>query len=200
MAAVLSEALIDPVAFGKEVEALDAIREREVALAQWTRELPEGMAEAVSRIDLDSVDDLELILELPMPAHVLAASLVAGGYEEEAARWLAADMHMLIARHAAIVGAPRVAIRLEVVETDGCRRLHTDYVTYRLLTTYRGEATQWARADAPGRIEQMRVGEVGMFKGRKLLDQPPILHRSPPIEASGGEPRLLFVIDSVDPD
>ena len=89
-----------------------------------------------------------------------------------------------------------MAIRLEVVDTDACRRFHTDYTTLRLLTTYRGQATQWIRVGSPDRIEQMAAGEIGIFKGRRLLDDPPILHRSPPI-GDRGESRLLLVIDPV---
>jgi hypothetical protein len=38
------------------------------------------------------------------------------------------------------------------------------------------------------------TGAVGVFKGRLLLDPPTILHRSPPISATG-ERRLVLAID-----
>ena len=47
-----------------------------------------------------------------------------------------------------------------------------------------------------GAVAQMRAGEVAIFKGRMLLDDPPVLHRSPPIAATG-EQRLLLVLDPV---
>ena len=40
----------------------------------------------------------------------------------------------------------------------------------------------------------MPTGAVAVFKGRMLLDPPTVLHRSPPITASG-ERRLLLAID-----
>jgi hypothetical protein len=40
----------------------------------------------------------------------------------------------------------------------------------------------------------MAIGEVGIFKGRLWAEEPSILHRSPPIAASG-ERRLLLVLD-----
>jgi len=188
----------DLVVRGDGAKALHAIREPEAALALWARELPEALADTIGRIGLGTVDDLALTIDLPIPASALAASLVAGGYEGDAARLLAADILALARQHAVISGTSRLAIRLEVVETDACRRFHADYVRYRLLTTYRGAATQWIRADTPDCIEQMRTGEVAVFKGRLLLPEPPILHRSPPLEESGGEPRLLLVIDPAD--
>ncbi len=87
-------------------------------------------------------------------------------------------------------------LRLEVVETDACRRFHADFVTYRLLTTYCGAATQWVRSTQPETIETLRAGDVAIFNGRVLLEEPTILHRSPPI-AGTGETRLLLVIDPV---
>ncbi|OWK27704.1 DUF1826 domain-containing protein [Sphingomonas mucosissima] len=79
---------------------------------------------------------------------------------------------------------------------DACRRFHADYVTYRMLTTYHGAAIQWVRSEAPPAIEQMRAGEVAIFKERPMLDEAPILHGSRPI-AGTGETRLLSVIDPV---
>ena len=41
---------------------------------------------------------------------------------------------------------------------------------------------------------EVPTGAVGVFKGRLLLDPPTILHRSPPISATG-ERRLVLAID-----
>ena len=71
-----------------------------------------------------------------------------------------------------------------------------DYVTLRLLCTYAGPGTQWCRAAAPDAIYEVPTGAVGVFKGRMLLDPPTVLHRSPPIAATGGQ-RLILVIDPI---
>jgi hypothetical protein len=190
------EARIDPVVRADSADTLAAVRDPGVALALWARRLPGSLAEAIAALELGAVDDLELTVDLPASVSALAASLVVSGHAPPVARLLAADILELASRHAVICGEARVAIRLEVVDTDACRRFHTDYTTLRLLTTYRGQATQWIRVGSPDRIEQMAAGEIGIFKGRRLLDDPSILHRSPPI-GDRGESRLLLVIDPV---
>ena len=89
-----------------------------------------------------------------------------------------------------------MAVRLDVVDTDACRRFHADYVPLRLLCTYVGPGTQWHRCDRADRVEQLAAGEVAIFKGRDALDPPVLLHRSPPISRTG-ERRLLLVLDRV---
>ncbi|APR52545.1 DUF1826 domain-containing protein [Sphingomonas koreensis] len=194
MATQLHEALIDPVVSGDDAEALLAIREREVALALWARETQAPLTEAIEAIDLNGVDDLELTIELPLSPTTLAMNLVVSGYDENAAHLLSEDIVAHATRFARIAQATRLTVRLEIVESDACRRFHADYVSYRLLTTYRGPGTEWIRAGQPDSVERMRAGDVAIFKGRLRVEEPTILHRSPPIEGSG-EQRLLLVID-----
>lgn len=174
---------------------LGIVREPHVALALWERDLPAAFQSTLDRLDLDAVDDVDLAIDLPAASPTLAASLIASGYPERAATPLAADMLQLGERLAALAGETRVRLRLEVVETDSCRKFHADYVTLRLLVTYRGPATQWIRAGSPDTIEQVERGAAAVFKGRLMLEEPTILHRSPPIAATG-EQRLLLTIDT----
>src|SRR5690606_27544721 len=112
------------------------------------------------------------------------------------------DIVLLAERHAAVAGDRNVRIRLEVVETDACRKFHADYVKVRTITTYLGRGTQWIEAQSADRvgapdgpeIRQLDAGHVGMFKGRLWQEMPTILHRSPPIGKSN-EQRLVLVID-----
>lgn len=178
---------------------LAAIRRPEIVLANCSRTLPTELATALDLLDAASVDDLAFSIEFPISAAALAMNLVVSGYESALSRLLAADIAELATRFAAITRSTRLAVRLEIVETDACRRFHADHVTYRLLSTYRGQATQWIRANEPDDIQHMRTGDVGIFKGRVLAPDTPILHRSPPI-AGTGEQRLLLVIDAVTRD
>lgn len=186
----------EPVLFGDAPDTLAAIRDRDRALTQWRRPVPAALVVQLAQLDLDGIDDLELAIDLPVAAAALKESLEAAGYDAPTAALLAQDIADLSTRFAAIAGGGQLMLRLEVVETDACRRFHADFVTYRLITTYRGQATQWVRADRPDTIEHMQAGEVCIFKGRMLLDNPPVLHRSPPIAATG-EQRLLLVLDPV---
>lgn len=164
------------------------------ALALWRRPLPEPLRPVLRDMALDAVDDLDFAIALPIAPATLALKLALAGYEEQAAMALAEDILRLARVQAEISGMDRLRIRLEVVESDGCWKFHADYVTRRLLTTYVGQGTQWAPAGDRERIGQMAAGEVGIFKGRLLLPEPPVLHRSPPIGDSG-EQRLLLAID-----
>jgi hypothetical protein len=83
-----------------------------------------------------------------------------------------------------------------VIETDACRKFHADQVTVRLLMPLVGPGTQWVHANAEPQVPEgeLRIGDVGLFKGRVWAEEPVILHRSPPIAAMGIT-RLLLVID-----
>jgi hypothetical protein len=174
---------------------LSIVREPHVVLALWERDRPAAFFDVLDSLDLGNVDDLDMTIHLPVAASTLAASLIASGYPEEAAVPLAADIRELGRTFAMLTDAGRVRVRLEVVETDACRKFHADYVTLRLLATYRGPATQWVRTASPETIEQAERGAAVVLKGRLMLQEPVILHRSPPITSTGKQ-RLLLTIDT----
>lgn len=178
---------IAPAMRGATSVALDTILHPRVALALWERPSLAGTAQ----LDLDTIDDLSFNLA---PGDDPSDTLTAAGYRAPVAHDLAADIAMLAARHRRLTGSHASRVRLDVIETDACRRFHADYVTLRLLCTYVGAGTQWCWADAPEAIHDLAPGTVGLFKGRVLMEDPTILHRSPPIAATG-EQRLLLVID-----
>ncbi len=180
------------MASGAEAEVLDSISHPETALAIWERDLPAGLGEALTLLDFDEIDDMAVGL---IAGETLDEALHAAGYSGTAVAALAADIAMLALRHLEMMGVGRLALRLEVVETDACRRFHADYVTVRTICTYVGPGTQWHRIAEPDAIGTVATGSVAVFKGRLLLDPPTVLHRSPPIMASGGR-RLMLVIDS----
>ncbi len=183
--------LEEVVAFGYDRASLDAIARPKVALAVWWRSLSDTLRTRLATLDLDMVDDVALELDADAP---LESIFEEAGYPGDVAALLAADIGLLMRRHAALTGEDRLRMRLEVIETDACRRFHADFVTLRLLCSYVGPGTQWCRTDAAEAICDVPTGAVGVFKGRVLLDPPTVLHRSPPIVATG-ERRLVLVID-----
>lgn len=185
--------LDDGVAVGHAPASLDAIARPRAALAIWWRSLPDDLRLGLAALDLDTIDDLSVDIDADAP---LDATLRDAGYPDAVAAPLASDVGLLIRRQAALTGEDRLRLRLEVVETDACRRFHADYVTLRLLCTYVGPGTQWCRAVADDAICEAPTGAVAVFKGRLLLDPPTILHRSPPIMATG-ERRLVLAIDPI---
>lgn len=181
--------------------ALQHVLHPNVALAVWRRKLDADLVAELDGLVLDEVDDLLFTSEIEALGSGLAEAMEEAGYSDMTA--LRRDIARLAEHHAAVAGEHSVRLRLEVVETDACRKFHADYVTVRTITTYLGQGTQWIEEtsaeklgfpDGPD-IHQLEPGAVGAFKGRLWQDIPTILHRSPPIGGSG-EQRLVLVIDS----
>jgi len=104
---------------------------------------------------------------------------------------------------------------LATVNTNMCRRFHTDVNDLRMLSTYSGPGTLWLTDDNinrvalndcsddvsmvidESRIQQAATGAVVILKGAiyPQLETEAVVHRSPTIEESG-EKRLLLRIDT----
>ena len=175
------------------------ISDRWLGLCLWPRKLGATLNDELAALSLDQVDDIRITSSTDRLEHDLLLVMVEAGYP--ACPRLLEDIQMLAAAQAKLANSAEVEIRLEVVESNSCYKFHADYVTCRLLSTYIGQGTQWIEAryreESEPPIQQLRVGEVGFFKGRLWKDSPTILHRSPPIGGTG-EQRLLLVIDPVD--
>jgi hypothetical protein len=126
-----------------------------------------------------------------------------------------ADVQRTAERFLALAKARTIAVRLEKISNDNCRLFHVDHVTLRLISTYRGLATEWLRNEdvrrsglgkgsdelvkKPGaRVQRFEPGWIGILKGERYLGNRgrAIVHRSPSI-AGKGTSRLLLRIDVV---
>lgn len=168
----------------------------DVHLALWWRSLPNGL-DWIAELDWDGIEDLDFVSPVADLDEAIAQGVAESGYPTDGRAVVLAREIADLARHfATIFDLTAVKIRLEVIDTDACRKFHADTVIARLLTTFIGQGTQWILATngADALIHQMRTGDVGIFKGRLSVDEPAILHRSPPI-AGSGETRLLLAID-----
>lgn len=175
---------------------LARIHQPAVQLALWHRPRPKALG-WLDRLDLAPIDDIDAVVAAPFRVDDLAARLRAAGFGDDAGTVaLAAEIARQMRRFAALTDSQRLRLRLDVVETDACRRFHMDYVSVRLLMPLVGRGTQWIVAEsAPeGAVQELQPGHVGLFKGRLSVDAPAVLHRSPPI-AGTGERRLLLVLD-----
>ncbi|WP_395337423.1 DUF1826 domain-containing protein [Novosphingobium sp. BL-8H] len=175
---------------------LERISEQSVHLALWTRPRPKGL-DWLDTLDFDEIDDVQETLAASDLGSALPAALEAAGYPAGVrAAVLATEIAALTGRFAHIMQSDSVRLRLEVVETDACRKFHMDNVTARLLMPLTEPGTQWIEADGgpDTPVNHLHAGEVGLFKGRIWAEAPAILHRSPPI-AGTGLSRLLLVLD-----
>lgn len=179
---------------------LDRIRDEQVQLAVWQRRRLR-LVDWLDTIDFDEIDDVQETLDVELLAATLPAILVDAGYPEgDDMAALATEIIALARRFARIMGTQAVRMRLEIIETDACRKFHMDHVTARLLMPLTDPGTQWIEAGAgtDGPIRHLKAGSVGLFKGRIWAETPAILHRSPPI-AGTGVSRLLLVLDLPQP-
>lgn len=179
---------------------LTAVATPDVHLAIWWRSVPRAL-HWIGSLDWRMIDDLNFVASIAGIDDEIADGLVEAGYPADAhGAALGAEIANLPRRFADIFNLAAVKLRLEVIDTDACRRFHADMVVARLLTTFSGQGTQWMMADGDpvAQIRQMKAGDVGIFKGRLSVGEPAILHRSPPI-AGKAEPRLLLAINPAPP-
>lgn len=185
-----------PIRIGAEPDILAAILDPEVQLALWQRQRPASL-EWLDALDWDGIDDIDIGIDGPDYRASVCRLLCDAGYPQSPdGDALIDDIARLAWCFGRMMGCERLRLRLEVVETDACRKFHMDYVTARLLMPLVGPGTQWIDVrdggDAPFR--QLDLGHVGIFKGRLAVEAPAILHRSPPVAASG-ETRLLLALN-----
>jgi hypothetical protein len=117
---------------------LPAIADPTINLAVCRRPTATG---AFSPGNLSRVDDLSDEFAVVTLASDLPGRMSDAGYETPEMDTLASDIASLATQFAQIMDTDRVAIRLEIVETDACRRFYADYVTARLICTYVGTGT-----------------------------------------------------------
>lgn len=185
------------VVMDDRAEILGRIVEPEVHLAVWQRMLP-GVLAPLQLLDWDMIDDIDETVPVDALGAQLPVLLEAAGYDKIAPA-LAREILWLGTAFGAIMHCDALRLRLEVIETDACRRFHADNVTARLLMPIVGPGTQWVYAGAEHGIAQLFAGEVGVFKGRRWAEEARILHRSPPI-ATTGETRLLLALEPPEED
>ena len=111
------------------------------------------------------------------------------------------DATALATTFAAIMNAPYLRVRIDIITTNACRKFHIDALTARLICTYRGTGTQYGIAtDAadPADIFTVPTGSPIVLRGTNWPEHPAsgLKHRSPPIEGTQ-ETRSVLVLDPI---
>ena len=185
------------------VRDLDVIARPGVAAALWQRRVDPDWQAWINGLAPATLPQLRVILRPDMVRDAARAACDMTGLDASAARdWLIEDIGALADRFAGLMRARFLRLRLDVIETDACRRFHIDAVTARLICTYRGTGTQYGisvEGEVPRRVFTTPTGAPLLLRGTLWPGDPPsgLLHRSPPIEGSD-ETRLLLVLDPVD--
>ena len=187
-------------------DGLGAITRPDVELVIWRRSLPLCLQTWLERLDAKLLPDLRVLVPPKDLRRVMEPLLDECGLPDgEMRALLVCDVDSLVSAFARITRTDLVDVRLESVSGDACRRFHRDFVAARLLTTYRGPATEWVQprhAEAAlraqklfkGPTEHLRAHDVAIFKGSCAGPGSGIVHRSPPI-AGTGRTRLLLCLN-----
>ena len=187
-------------------EGLSAIHRPDCAAAIWRRQPLSSFQEWVDRLDPAHLPRARLILRPDAVRDAVTALCETAAMPEDAERTrFVDDVAALADIFADLMRASFVRLRLDVVETNACRKFHVDAITARLICTYRGTGTQYGTAKdgaGPGQVFTVPTGTPIVLRGMLWPESPRsgLLHRSPPIEGTG-ETRLVLVLDPVyDPD
>ncbi|MFX0544221.1 DUF1826 domain-containing protein [Roseovarius sp. S1116L3] len=171
----------------------------------WQRAPLAGFQDWIDALDPAALPRARVILRPGDAGRAAAEACASAGTPEapERAR-LVDDIAALADVFAKALQVRWLRLRLDVVDTDACRRFHVDRITARLICTYRGTGTQYGISTGaePEVVHTARTGSPFVMRGALWPAQPDpgLLHRSPPIEGTG-ETRLVLVLDPVtDPE
>ena len=185
---------------------LDQIQSPNIDLVIWHRTLPNHFQNWLQCLTASNFPQIRILVAPYAVSSALGPMLDAFGLPISDMRdFLVNDISELVRAFSIISESELVDIRLEHIDHDSCWRFHTDVVDFRLLTTYIGPGTEWVnprhaenaiidQKKYSGPLEQLKLAEVAIFKGKKASKTDGIVHRSPPIEDSGGS-RLLLCLN-----
>lgn len=186
-------------------QGLSLIRRTDAAAAIWTRRPLPALQRWLDDLPVTQLPRGRVILRPhAVPDMVTALCEQVGTPAGPHRTRLIGDVAALADIFAATMSAQILQLRLEVVETDACRKFHIDMLRARLICTYRGPGTQYgqaARGQDPAQIHQLPTGSAMVMRGRLWPARPDanLVHRSPPI-AGTGQVRLVLVLDPLDVD
>ena len=172
------------------------------AAAHWARDIPSDVRAWLDGLDPASLPRGRMALSVHNIARTVAQICKAHGLAECAERtWLQSDIAALAEILADLMDVRFVRFRLDVIDTNACRKFHIDAIRARLLCTYRGTGTQLGHAEPghdPDAVMTIPIGAPLLLRGSLWPADPApgLLHRSPPTEGSG-ETRLVLVLDPI---
>ena len=189
-------------------EGLAAIGKPGTELVIWRRALPLCLQTWLERMDAPCLPDMRVLvqpsdLRRAVEPHLNRCGMPPGDMRDV----LLGDVEDLVSAFARITRSDLVDVRLERVSHDACWKFHRDCVEARILTTYRGPATEWVQPiyaegalreqkSYKGPLERLRVHDVAIFKGSCVGPGSGIVHRSPPVAGTGCT-RLLLCLNKL---
>ncbi|MBT9386615.1 DUF1826 domain-containing protein [Pseudooceanicola sp. CBS1P-1] len=191
------------IAVGSSPEALAAIHRPGAAAALWERSPLSRFQHWIDSLPPEQLPRARVILRPKAVCDALIEiTRFCGTPEGPENNMLIEDASALALIFSDVMNCPYLQLRLDVVQTNACRKFHVDAVTARLICTYRGTGTQYGISgdgSDPTKVMTVPTGSPVILRGTRWPEAPlsGLLHRSPPI-AGTGETRLLLVLDPVE--
>ncbi|SFS69095.1 Protein of unknown function [Sulfitobacter marinus] len=179
---------------------LDVINTGGCAAAIWHRRPTPSLQSWIGAMAPSLLPQVRLTLRPETVREAVLQACVASGTPDCPERAILIDDIAAQAEiFTALMPSRYLRVRLDVIETNACRKFHIDAVTVRLVCTYRGTGTQYGNGAKPSRVFTVPTGSPILLRGTLWPETPRsgLSHRSPPIEGTG-ETRLVLVIDPVD--
>lgn len=188
-------------AISDDIDALDSIHQDDVNIAIYTRDTSNLESEINSLLDQNieckASGDIDSIL-----------GEIAEIIDPNRYPLVMNDVRDLLSKFQKVSQSESSRLLIATVNSNMCRKFHTDLNDLRMLCTYSGPGTLWLTEDNVDRssrdttalrendIQQVATGDVAILKGAIYPNvQSAIVHRSPTIEETG-EKRLLLRIDT----
>lgn len=186
--------------------SLSSINKDDTELVIWRRSFSSGFKDWINNANANNLPDFRILINPSDLRRAIEPLLDLCDLKANKMRGqLIEDINGLVIKFAEITQSNAVDVRLQGINNDSCWKFHRDVVQTRLLTTYRGPATEWVQKEHAeqaildqlnfkGPIEKLGEGDVAIFKGSFTTPDQGIVHRSPSI-AGKGITRLLLCLN-----
>ena len=203
--------------YGNDPKVLADVCQHDINIAIWQRTASEPLKDAVDDFLAASPQFETALTVSPKSVHTALWKSTRGTAPTE----FADDVAELVEMFCYLFGLKRAGLRLATLNHAMCPRFHVDRVPCRLVTTYRGVATEWLPHEVVNRsklglgskgqpdldsglfanqsdIQRLTCGDVALLKGELWAgnENAGLVHRSPAVPA--GENRLLLTLDVSD--
>ena len=185
----------------------------------WQRELDGHLQQAIDEILLGK-PELKLSMVVAPQDTSAAIKEALSTSPSAAVKLLSEDIALLVDMFCCLFDLKHAGLRLTALDRAMCPRCHVDKVPCRLVTTYKGIATEWlphhladrsqlgitslGKSDAQlglyksaTDIQQLKQGDVALLKGELWQDNEGagLIHRSPQITSDNR--RLVLTLDFI---
>lgn len=200
---------------GNNPDVLTNIYQKNTNIVTWQRELSNELTLAVDEFLTRNKTKAAVLAVTPETTNDVLCNAFG---DSDTMMALREDIALLVDMFCCLFELKEAGLRVTILERAMCPRFHFDRIPCRLVTTYKGIATEWLNHDVIDRtklgagnqgksdeqsglfgnlddINRLTQGDVALLKGENWYENEGagLVHRSPAV--SEGERRLLLTLD-----